>query len=190
MTTAEELWQRDSGMEVDYLAEIDLPDGIVRAWTGAFVLTTLDGRVWQPLSSWGRLSAVRTSAATVSEGFTVGIVNPYAGQPDAAEFAEAFRADFNAATAGRRATIYAQAFEAAQLVGMPEAIASGAMGPVSAKGSAGVASLAVSVRGLLADGPVPPHGLVSSADQEARYPGDRILKYAAGLQARAEVFEW
>lgn len=179
---------QDGDIALCFMAEIDLPYRVERVWGGTWTLTTLDGRVWDGIGEYGRISDIRRESETVSPSFRLELMAPYtdANINNPTSFANALRRDFRAEIRGRRATIWGQLFNANTLAPIlqPIYIDGGIMSAPEVQTSHGQASIAVTVTGRLANGSIPPNGYVTDEDQQARYAGDRFLEFVPLLQMR------
>lgn len=179
---------QDGDIALCFMAEINLPYRVERVWGGTWTLTTLDGRTWDGIGEFGRISDIRRESETVSPSFRLELMMPFvdAAVNNAESFAAKLRRDFRAEIRGRAATIWAQLFNATTLapVLQPIYIDGGIMSAPEVTTSHGQASIAVTVTGRLANGAIPPNGYVTDEDQQARYPGDRFLEFVPLLQMR------
>lgn len=163
----------------------DLPSGPLRVWTGTYPLVDLDGTVWQPVGKWGQITEIRQESATVSSGFTVGLLVPFDSPDNVAAFSAKLKADFEEDTRGRRLDLYLIAWNnGLQQVNPPQHIAGGRMSPPRVTMSRGSAAIEVDVSGLLSYGAHPVNRFVTDADQQARYPGDTFLQFVSELHSR------
>lgn len=174
-----------------FLAEIELPEGTRRVWTGWNVFRDNTGRDWQPIGSFGVVSDVSQEGATVSSGFTAQLAAPWddANPENASRFARELRDAFRSDISGGRFTLYIQAFNQNHgAVNSPQRIGGGIMGPARVSEDNGVSRLEVDVSGVLADGSSPAHGFVTDEDQQARFAGDKFFEFTPLLHTR--TFRW
>lgn len=140
------------------------------------------GQRWTGLGLFGSISGLQCGpeAATAPLQITLsGIVEADKAQSAYSSIASAIR-DGGNEFVGRSATVYLLLFDAAthQPLDMPYMLQIYQMGYASFSydGSSGAATLTVPADPLFGGKHIPPLNLVSDADQQARYPGDRIFE--------------
>lgn len=170
------------------LIELEFSGGTQRVWNGAHELATSDGKTWDPVWKYGRVSSVEQSTATEAPPFRVEIRSPGLGNNlTDADFTAAFRAALDEDVFGRGATVYLQVFDPSDwsTINAPQAIAAGLMTVPSADwGDAKTAVAAVQVEHVLAWAGRPPHAFLTDADQQARESGDKICEFVTVLPRR------
>lgn len=170
------------------LVEADLPDGVVRAWSGAWELTTSDARVWSPVWQMGAISEIETGSALEAPTYALELRQPLKGL---GVNLEAFRAAFvelvGADVFGRSVTIYLQVFAVSDLalVGAPVGVFAGLMTNVEGAWDSVASAVArVNVEHPLAFATGAAFAYLTDADQQARSPGDKACFLTTVLPTR------
>lgn len=170
------------------LVELDMPSGVVRAWSGAWELTTSDGKVWSPVGEYGGVSALEGGSALEAPGFTLELRSPGVGTSlDEAAFVSALKSAANEDVFGGAASVYLQVFDLQtnELVGAPQAIVSGLMVNTEADWQrVETAVVRVQCEHILAWSRMAPAAYLTGPDQQARHPGDRICEFTSIIPTR------
>jgi hypothetical protein len=173
------------------LCEIELPGGVQRVWSGDGELTTLDDRVWLPVSNFGEISDIEGTTATEALGFTVGLKAPGQGHPSIEAFAQAVAASRELDIYGKGVRIYIQLCSVRDwsLIGDPQAIAAGILTQhYDMWRGADIVGVSLQCEHILAPGRVASAAYMTDADQQSRFPGDTACSLTTVLPNR--VVRW
>lgn len=187
---------KSSAFGIGLLAELEYGSGTMRVWRGGRVLTTTDGREWQPLAGFGSVSDIEGGVGLQARGVELALTRG-TGDPsldaavDAEQFAAALVADLDEDVQGRRITLYVQVFDVKTLspLGPPAAKWTGRMGEVtiSLKGTDG-AGANMTAEGLLAEPRGARHGFLTDADQRTRFEDDKSCEFTTALPSKTDVW--
>jgi hypothetical protein len=159
---------------------IDLASGPVRLCQGDSFVDRI-GQRWEGLGLLGSVSGLQAGpeAATAPLQLTLsGIVGDEKARVGAYAKIRRAVADSNAEIVGRTATVYVLLFDRTRNrpIDFPYMLQAYQLGNASLKNEAGEISLSITGEPLFGGKHIPPLNLVTDADQQAKYPGDRIFE--------------
>jgi len=175
-STVQEAQARGERVSVNRLVEAEFLSETWRAWEGVGDLQTTDGKTWLGFGDILKIPNLTqvTGGQATSATFALEGVTP-------AAITRATESETEAK--GRPIRVYLQYFDdASQPLGPPLAIASLLMDVVAYRmAGPDLRSLSISAENLFVNRKRVPHGRITDADQQERYPGDLGLEFVADL---------
>lgn len=161
-----------------WLVRLGFASGEIRVWLGYGPLVA-GGETWSGLGEFASISGLEVPLGGTAPITTMTLsgVDPVLKSKVREASAEA---------KGRPVRFYMQFFdENLQTLDSPYAVHTGVMDQLSVSApNAETRTIEMTVEGLFTRRAIPPFGMLSNRDQQARFPGDRGLEYVTAMQSK------
>lgn len=157
--------------------KLELADETIYLWLGNGALRSNDGQEWEGLGRLGGISGLEFGAVAATQPITLTLSGLDAGLANAAR-------EQNSRMRGRRVSVFALLFDQSmQPIDLPYLCMLATIDHASMKRSGDAYVLEVVAEPIFNTKHIPSLNLVTDADQQSRYPGDRIFERAAYVHA-------
>lgn len=169
-TAAAEMLLTGQVVNMAVAVKLDLLDETLRLWRGHGAIETNDGQSWEGLGKFGDISGMDFSPDAATEPLTMTLSGLDAEIANAARHQQTHMR-------GRTVSIYVLLFDVAfQPLDMPYLCQMAIIDRGVLRSSGDSFTLELTAEPLFASKHIPALNLVTDADQQARYPGDKVFE--------------
>lgn len=172
---------------VAIFVEMAFATGVMHVWSGTVPIFE-NGIQWGPVGGVGRISALEERADLGARSFTLQLAMFAAeyDREDYFQFREAVRRARDTPVLGRAVRIFGRVYGVTEGIALEGALRlrkAGVMSAIRRNETAEACSIEIVCEDMTARFRKASNARLTDADQQARFPGDRGLEFAAGLGA-------